>query len=92
MAVEFEEENYNKYRSQTLLGGPQTSKMTRWLVKIGIVKNERHANYILWGVFILSIIVIFSIIFFNPLSAKNGLPSGYKLTAEQGQLPRMVPR
>ncbi len=92
MPVEFEEENYNNPRSRTTLGGTQTSKMTQWIVKRGIVKNEKQANYILWGIVILAIAAIVFITFFNPFLAQHGLPAGYKLTAEQGQLPRMVPR
>ena len=47
----------SNFRSRVLLGHAATPKMVSGLIKLGIVKNEKTAGYILLGISGLAIIV-----------------------------------
>lgn len=81
--IQFNEENNldSSFTSRTILGAPASPKMVKALLKTGIVKNEKHAGYLLLGIavvcFILAIYISYTFLF-----AKN---APKKLTPEQEQ-------
>jgi hypothetical protein len=58
MPVEFNDEsNQNNVLYGRFAQSSQAPKLVTWLLKIGIVKNETQANYVLIGIAALSIIL-----------------------------------
>jgi hypothetical protein len=56
--VQFEEDNNEFHiRSRRLFGEPETPTMVRFLLRTGIVKNEKQALYILVGIVIIALAV-----------------------------------
>ena len=67
MSVEFEEDQQygsQSFRSRQIMGEPVKPTMIKWLVKFGIVKDERYAGYILIGITILCFLIS-AIIFYE---------------------------
>lgn len=65
--VQFEDEdNQAHYMSRSILGAPVQPKMVSTLLKMGVIKNEKQAGYILLGValtaFALSAYLIFNVV------------------------------
>ncbi len=56
-----------QFRSQPTFNQPQTSGMTAWLIRKGIIKDESQAGVILGGVvlfnFLLTALVIYFFVF-----------------------------
>jgi hypothetical protein len=81
--IQFNEENNldSSFTSRTILGAPTSPKMVKALLKTGIVKNEKHAGYLLLGIaivcFILAIYISYAFLFVNKAPKK--------LTPEQEQ-------
>jgi hypothetical protein len=75
MSVEFNDEsNQNKVLYGRFAQSSQAPKLVTWLLKIGIVKNESQANFVLINIAIISIILAIYI----PLSKNIGAPIKFK--------------
>jgi len=53
--IDFHEENEFHIKSRRLLGAPETPTMVRFLLRIGVAKNEKQALYILLGVIVVAL-------------------------------------
>lgn len=53
--VQFDENNELHIKSRRLFGEPETPSMIRFLLRIGIAKNEKQALYILIGVMVVAL-------------------------------------
>ena len=60
--VEFIEQNEFHIKSRKLFGEPATPSMVYFLLKVGIVKNEKQAVMVLLSIIILVLILTFSLI------------------------------
>ena len=69
-SLQFEQETF---KSRTILGEPASPKMVKALLRVGIVKNEQQAVYILLGVavfcFILAVYISY-VSFFDSSDSK----------------------
>jgi hypothetical protein len=65
MSVEFENENYGqRYQSRQILGDPKVPSMSRFVVKMGLAKNEAGAYKVLVLILIITIIITLLIYYF----------------------------
>jgi hypothetical protein len=53
--ISFHEDNEFHIRSRKLLGEPETPSMIRFLLRTGIVKDEKQALYVLIGVIVVAL-------------------------------------
>jgi hypothetical protein len=53
--VQFHEDNELHIKSRRLLGEPETPSMIRFLLRTGVVKNEKEALYILIAVVVVAL-------------------------------------
>ena len=60
-SIDFHEENEFHIRSRRLLGEPETPSMIRFLLRTGVVKNEKQAVSILIGVILVALSAAFFI-------------------------------
>ncbi len=62
--IQFEEETF---KSRTILGEPSSPKMVKSLLKMGIVKSEQQAGYLLVGIaiffFLIAIYISYTFLF-----------------------------
>jgi len=61
-SIDFHEENEFHIRSRRLLGEPETPSMIRFLLRTGVVKNEKQAVSILIGVILVALSATFFIV------------------------------
>lgn len=64
--VEFLEESVGNFKSATILGAPRVPKMVSVLVSSGVVKSEKTAGRILFGIVILCVLVSVYLLFVRP--------------------------
>ena len=85
--LNFIEENEFHIKSRRLLGEPTTPSMVRFLLRTGIVKNEKQALFVLMGMITVILILTFVIakIFLIGPKAPNYIEDkfGNKYTPEQ---------
>lgn len=74
MALEFQENN--TFKSRAIFGEPEKPQMFNFLMKAGIAKNDKSAEYIILG--IIGVCVVASIFLFTSLFDK-----AEQLTPEQ---------
>ena len=74
MDMKFDEET--KYTQNPM--GPQPSGMAAKLIKIGFAKNEKQANYILFG-----LIGVSAVIFFISMSSGTTVDNDYDPTSDE---------
>ncbi len=55
--VEFQDESSGQYRSRVVFGQPQTPAVIRFIVKTGIVKDEKKAGVLLISLISISFLV-----------------------------------
>lgn len=67
MSVEFEDQSDYQFKSRQVFGDYKKPGMVSWLEKKGVVKNEKTARYILFGVVIFCSALAFIIIFRNSI-------------------------
>ena len=77
-SIDFHEENEFHIRSRRLLGEPETPSMIRFLLRTGVVKNEKQAVSILIGV----ILVALSATFFIARGGVGNAGDGYIVGAD----------
>lgn len=68
MRVEFNEENKEDFRSKNIFGRAENSKVANFLLKRGVVKDKKTAQYLLISIFIfctISAILIPAIVSFG---------------------------
>ncbi len=76
--IQYNEED-SSYKSRTILGQPKTPKMIGFLIRKGIVKNEKSAGVLL--IFLISICVILTI--YTAFLSKPFLPILTKVESDQ---------
>ncbi len=64
--IQFDEENNQHYTSRRILGERVQPKMVSTLLKLGVIKSEKQAGYVLLGIaivaFALSAYLIFTVV------------------------------
>lgn len=73
--VEFPEEQYNR---GTEFEAPKTPTMVKWVMKTGLVKDERQANIVLVGIAILFFALTWWV-----LAGGSKTPSGQTISPEE---------
>jgi hypothetical protein len=90
MGVEFEEENISNQvetqRVSAALSKAKVSRMTGFLIKLGLVKNEKQATYVFVATFVLAVLAALLILNYNnPATPKYTVPEGYKIVTSPGE-------
>ena len=68
--ITFENDNF-KYKSRVIFGQSEVPKMARFLIGKGIVKNEKQAQGVLFGITLLLFISSFVLIYINFFKETN---------------------
>lgn len=89
--VEFEE-NFEDFKRRNVSKDVSSSAMINFLIKQGIVKNEKQANSVFVAIIIISFALTFFILFhYSNSKSESTIPNGYKVVNYPGQLPEIVP-
>lgn len=92
--IEFDNFDSNFKPKKQISSQPKNSKMVSFLLKIGITKNEKYAEYVLLGTAAFSFLIMFYVISYYLLDVRIRRPNVNNLknlsTEERAALPPQV--
>lgn len=88
MSVDFEDENSFEGHTYKRIGYlPETGKITTWLMKRGLVKNEEQAAYVLIIVLVLALVMTFIVFSSNSYRSNSAQKINLDDYSIQGKYP-----